>query len=161
MAAPMVTGAVALLLEKYPGLTPDQLKGLLVGTTRAYPGQADQAGALDIGAAFQGALAGRIPAGQAWLVPAAGVAPAIGANTLLWDGARWGNAYWDGARWGSAYWDGARWGSAHWDGARWGSAHWDGARWGNAYWDGARWGSAYWDGARWGGSSWDTASTFD
>jgi serine protease AprX len=151
MAAPMVAGAVALILDKYPNLTPDQVKGLLVGTARDYPGQADHACALDIGAAFQAALAGRIPTGQPWLVPAGGVPPAIGANTLLWDGARWGNTYWDGARWGSAYWDGARWGGAHWDGARWG----------NAYWDGARWGSAYWDGARWGGSSWDTALTFD
>ena len=39
MSAPMVTGAVALLLAQHPGLTPDQIKKLLVSTAVSYPGQ--------------------------------------------------------------------------------------------------------------------------
>jgi serine protease AprX len=156
MAAPMVTGAVALLLERAPNLTPSQIKQLLVASSRAYPGQLDKAGTLNITAAL---LAADHPpvATQAVILPVGGTAPPLGANTLLWDGTRWGSAYWDGARWGSTYWDGARWGSAAFDGARWGSAYWDGARWGSAYWDGARWGSAAFDGARWGSTEWDGA----
>ena len=38
MAAPMVAGAAALLLERYPNLTPDQVKGVLVDAARALPG---------------------------------------------------------------------------------------------------------------------------
>jgi serine protease AprX len=144
MAAPMVTGAVALLLERYPTLTPDQIKALLVRTARTYPGQQDGAGALDILKVLGGA-GGSLTTPLPGPLPVGGVLPPSGANTLLWDGARWGSTYWDGARWGSSYWDGARWGSATWDGARWGSAYWDGARWGSAYWDGARWGSADWE----------------
>src|SRR5712692_2748386 len=52
MAAPMVTGAIALVLDRHPNLTPGQLKQLLTATTRRYPGQADGAGALNIGAAL-------------------------------------------------------------------------------------------------------------
>jgi serine protease AprX len=157
MAAPVVTGAIALLLERQPGMRPDQVKLLLLATSHTYPGQADQAGMLDVAQAMLGA---QNPPNSAQVpVPVAGIAPPGGGITLLWDGARWGNTYFDGARWGSAYFDGARWGAAEWDGARWGAAYWDGARWGSAYWDGARWGnSAHLDGARWGNSAdWDGA----
>jgi serine protease AprX len=156
MAAPMVTGAVALLLERNDHLTPSQLKVMLTSTAHVYPGQTDQAGALDIAAAL--AAADHPPANRPNVpLPVGGAVPPHDSVTLLWDGARWGNAFFDGARWGGSFWDGARWGSAEWDGARWGSAYWDGARWGSAFWDGARWGSSSWDGARWGSSSWDGA----
>ena len=156
MSAPMVAGAVALLLGRNDNLTPGQIKQLLTTTASAYPGQADAAGTLNIAAALAGA--NHPPANKTYVpMPVSGVAPLKSDTTLLWDGARWGSAFWDGARWGSAYWDGARWGAASWDGARWGSAYWDGARWGSAYWNGARWGSTEWDGARWGNSNWDGA----
>jgi serine protease AprX len=155
MAAPMVVGAIALLLQRHAGLTPSQLKQILVNSASAYPGQPDPAGMLNINAAL---LASDHPpaAPQAPIVAVGRVAPPAGSTTLAWDGARWGSTYWDGARWGSTYWDGARWGSAEWDGARWGSAYWDGARWGSTYWDGARWGSTSLDGARW-----SSAGSFD
>jgi serine protease AprX len=155
MAAPVVVGAIALLLDRKGDLSPDQIKKILVDSAGNYPGQTDKAGRLNIAAALDAAehpsKVTQVP------LPAAGQTPPGGGVTLVWDGARWGNTYWDGARWGSTYWDGARWGNAEWDGARWGSAYWDGARWGSAYWDGARWGSSSWDGARWGNASWDGA----
>jgi serine protease AprX len=155
MAAPMVVGAIALLLQRHVALTPSQLKQILMNSTSRYPGQPDAAGMLNIAAAL---VASDHPpvATQAPILPVGGMSSPTGSTTLVWDGARWGSTYWDGARWGSAYWDGARWGSAEWDGARWGSAYWDGARWGSTYWDGARWGGAQWDGARWG-----SAGSFD
>jgi serine protease AprX len=155
MSAPMVTGAVALLQQRNSNLTPSQIKQVLISSSRAYPGQPDRAGMLNITAAL--AAADHPPASTSVIVPVSGNAAPSGTNTLVWDGARWGSTYWDGARWGSAYWDGARWGAAEWDGARWGSAYWNGARWGSTYWDGARWGSAHWDGARWGSTEWDGA----
>jgi hypothetical protein len=149
----MVTGAIALLLDRHHDLTPGQLKQLLTATTRSYPGQADGAGALNISAAL---AASDNPPADSKRVPLAvgAAAPSRDASTVLWDGARWTTTYWDGARWTSAYWDGARWTATYWDGARWTSAYWDGARWTATLWDGARWTAGMWDGARW------TTSTF-
>ncbi|HEY3059724.1 MAG TPA: S8 family serine peptidase [Chloroflexota bacterium] len=156
MAAPMVTGAVALLLQRKGDLTPGQIKQILTSTAMSYPGQLDRAGALNIAAAL--AAAEHPSAPKVYVpVPSSGVMPPRDTQALLWDGARWGNAYFDGARWGNAYFDGARWGAAEWDGARWGAAYWDGARWGAAYWNGARWGNSSFDGARWGNSRFDGA----
>jgi serine protease AprX len=141
MAAPIVTGAIALLLERQPGMHPDQVKELLLMTSHAYPGQSDGAGMLDVARAMQGATTP--PNHPQVLVPVAGITPPGGAISLLWDSSHWASSYFDGARWGSTYLDGARWGAAIWDGARWGSANLDGARWGStADWDGARWGDA-------------------
>jgi hypothetical protein len=52
MATPVVTGAIALLLQRHGGLHPNQIRQLLLGSTTAYPGQPDKAGALNIPAAL-------------------------------------------------------------------------------------------------------------
>jgi serine protease AprX len=146
MAAPQVSGAIALTLQRHSKLTPDQIKNILTRSARPYAGQADAAGALDIGAAL---LASDYPTAiPQVLLPVGGTPPPAGSSSVLWDGSRWTSMYWDGSRWTSTYWDGSRWGSAEWDGSRWTSA----------YWDGSRWGSSYWDGSRWGGSAWDSGS---
>lgn len=44
MAAPMVSGVAALLLEAYPHLTPAEVKWLLINTARPYRNQPDAAG---------------------------------------------------------------------------------------------------------------------
>jgi serine protease AprX len=148
MSAPIVSGALALLLQRHPQLTPNQLKQVLVQSAAAYPGQADRAGELNIEMALL--LSDEPPANSPQvLVPVGGVAAPGGSVTLLWDGSRWSTTYWDGSRWSNAYWDGSRWsGSMEWDGSRWTSAYWDGSRWSSTYWDGSRWSNAPWDSAQ-------------
>jgi serine protease AprX len=140
----MVSGAIALLLQNHPNLTPDQIKKLLVNSASAYPGQTDRAGTLNIDAALD-AAAHPPAAGFVFPQPVGGTTPPSGSNAVVWDGARWGNTFWDGARWGAAHWDGARWGSDYWDAAHWDAAHWDAAHWDAAHWDGSAWSAAHWD----------------
>jgi serine protease AprX len=149
MAAPMVTGAIALLLQRHPTLTPDQLKQIMVRSASAYPGQADAAGRLNIKAALL-ASDSPPPAGVVFPVPFGGTAPPSGSGAVLWDGSRWTSTTWDGSRWTTAYWDGSRWTTTYWDGSRWTGAYWDGSRWTSAGFD-----SAHWDGSRWTAASYD------
>ena len=130
MAAPIVSGTVALLLERFPNLTPDQIKNILSGTALPYPGEPDHAGVVNVADAFKTASTATSAPGQN-----PGVAGLPGFNILnglgsvLWDGSRWHTATWDGSRWHTATWDGSRWHSTLWDGSRWTSTAWDGSRW--------------------------------
>ena len=103
MAAPMVSGAAALLLQRFPQLSPNQIKWLLTGTARAYAGQADAASVLDIAQAMHIADVGKIGSANQGLTPNTGINAATG--TVLWGQAYWDQAYWDQAYWDQAYWD--------------------------------------------------------
>ena len=103
MAAPVVAGAVALLLERVPSLTPNVIKGLLQTTSRNYPGQADSAGEIDAFSAVTNAATGISPTANAGLVPTAGINTAT--NTVGWSSYYWDSYYWDSYYWDSYYWD--------------------------------------------------------
>ena len=160
MAAPVVSGAIALLLERAPGLSADLIRQILVTTANTYPGKSDTAGAVNIPAAI--ASSQHPPNHPAYgPLPVNGSAPPAGSHTLVWDGGSWGNVYWSSAHWDSAHWDSAHWDSAYWDSAHWDSAHWDSAHWDSAYWDSAHWDSAHWDGSHWNSAHWDAAANYD
>jgi len=154
MSTPVVSGVVALLLERFPNLTPDQIKNVLTGSALPYPGEPDHAGAVN-------AVQALAKAPTATSAPNMGLAGLPGINlttgfgSVLWDGSRWSAATWDGSRWSSTSWDGSRWSTAAWDGSRWSVGTWDGSRWSSTFWDGSRWSSAYWDGSRWSSTNWD------
>jgi serine protease AprX len=131
MSTPVVTGAAALLLQRFPELQPNQVKWLLDTSARKYAGQPDKAGELDIAAAMGLARRGSVPQANQDL----GLGRTQGNGGL--GASSWLNAYWDNAYWDKAYWDNAYWDNAYWDNAYWDKAYWDNAYWDNAYWDSA------------------------
>ena len=162
MAAPVVSGIVALLLERFPSLTPDQVKSVLTSSAHTYSGQTDNAGAIDALAALRAAAAGTFSASNPGLANLPGLNPSAGVGSVAWDGARWTSAVWDGGHWDAAYWDAGHWDAGHWDGGHWDAGHWDGGHWDAGHWDTARWASAYWASARWTSSDWDASTqTYD
>jgi serine protease AprX len=179
-ATAVTSGAVALLLQARPDLTPDQVKTILTRAAKPIAGTAaDRQGAGRLSLA--GAL-GR-PAG-----PAATQTPIAtglgsleasrgghhvqtdcnGVTTVIqgeidvrcqpWDGASWTGASWTGASWTGASWTGASWTGASWTGGSWTGASWTGASWTGASWTGGSWFGASWTGASWTGASWTGAS---
>ncbi len=111
-SAPVVTGSLALLLERYPSLTPDQLKYVLRSTTKTYTGEPDGAGVIDIYGAIKGVAAGRLGLANQGLVPSSGIDASTGTVTL--NTAYWNTAYWNTAYWNTTYWDTAYWNTAYW-----------------------------------------------
>ncbi len=120
MAAPMVVGAVALLLQHESALTPDQVKYRLKATAAAtsqWPGYDPVragAGYLDIYAAVHGATTQSANTG-------------IPASQMLWSGT-------DPINWGSVNWGSVNWGSVNWGSVNWGSVNWGSVNWGSDYW---------------------------
>jgi hypothetical protein len=94
---------VALLLERYPSLTANQVKWLLQQTANAYPGKMDSAGVIDLVEALQIAATGNVGLANQGLVLNGSVSTTGGTTSTTT--AYWDSAYWDQAYWDQAYWD--------------------------------------------------------
>jgi serine protease AprX len=113
MSAPIVAGAVALLLEDEPNLNPDQVKYRLLVTANksgwAYNAAKAGAGYLDAYAAVNGTTTQTANTG-------------ITASRLLWTGST--PPAWNSVQWGSVQWGSVQWGSVQWGSVQWGSDYW-------------------------------------
>jgi serine protease AprX len=174
MATPVVSGAVALLLQRRPNLSPDQVKAILVATTQPY-GQdsgvalpdptAGGSGLLDALAAFQRdvsppapspvvggfGLANAVTAVDRWEARAnRGLRPADAFARSLFTALRavpmrWINPTLGGIDWTSLTWDSIAWDSIAWDNFDWDSIAWDSIAWDSIAWDSIAWDSINWD----------------
>jgi serine protease AprX len=179
-AAAVVSGAVALLLDAYPNLTPDQVKELLKdNTTKASPSKprisgngvvqvdkAVKAARHDVDAATQTWApsdgSGLLEAARGPLHMMINGEPIVGEVTVLgtdwkgagWIGVRWSNQTWDGVRWSGGTWMGDAWTNAQWTGVRWSGVRWSDLAWDGVRWSGVRWSGGTWDGVRWSGVRW-------
>jgi serine protease AprX len=118
MSAPVVSGAVALLAESNPSLTPDQIKYRLMSTANknwaGYNAQTAGAGYLDIFAAVTGKSTQSANTG-------------LLASSLLWTGSTpitWGSVGWNSVGWNSVGWNSVGWNSVGWNSVGWNSDYW-------------------------------------
>jgi len=181
----IVSGAVALVLENDPSLTPDQVKAALLFSASHGPvGDpfVDGHGIVNVPGAL--AAAGKVALNQAPALGAEGSSGVLtGSSSILfsktWDASSWNPANWSGSDWlSSPYaadgtgtpatapesgltWNGAAWNGAAWNGAAWNGAAWNGAAWNGAAWNGAAWNGAAWNGAAWNGAAWNAAAWND
>jgi serine protease AprX len=183
-ATAVVSGVVALLLQKYPDATPDQVKALLTTTAapvvatstvpaelRPIAGQmlprwqgagvvnADQAAGLPLSAAATVATAATAVTGTGTLEGARGTTHLL-TNGVSLSGEIDALANpWDGAQWAVASrtgktWDGGEWNGVVWSGDGSSGAHWTTAIWSGIDWSGVPWTLLRYSSMSWNGSRW-------
>jgi serine protease AprX len=117
MAAPVVAGTVALLLERYPNLKPDQVKWLLMATERGYAGQPDGAGAADAYRAMD-AAGGALGRANREQMPSLGILtldelPLLD-GLLAFEAGKWVAGKWVAGKWQESYWQESYWRAGKW-----------------------------------------------
>ncbi len=174
-AAAVVSGAVALLLQQRPALTPDQVKKLLTSTAKPLAGVdaiGQGAGELDVNAASMAATPTTATQtfaralGTGTLEGARGTAHVTDPDTLI-DltgeqdimGSAWNPPVWTvnsaaGTAWSGGTWNGNVWAGTSWTGTSWASRTWSPYLWTARTWSGSSWTARTWSSAGWTGGTW-------
>ncbi len=122
-SAPVVSGAVALLAQAEPSLTPDQIKYRLMSTAVkdgwGYDPERSGAGLLDIYAALHTPTTESVNTG-------------LEASQMLFTGE---NPVWNSVAWNSVAWNSVAWNSVAWNSVAWNSVAWNSVAWNSDYWD--------------------------
>jgi serine protease AprX len=158
MAAPMVAGAAALLLQNEPDLTPAQVKYRLIQTANIV---ADTP-YLNVYAAVTGTTTESANLGirpHDILCKTALIAfwaSENGGDDIDWGSVNWDSVNWDSVNWDSVNWDSVNWDSVNWDSVNWDSVNWDSVNWDSVNWDSVNWDSVNWDSVNWDSVNWDS-----
>ena len=123
MAAPMVSGAAALLLQDEPGLTPDQVKYRLMATANkswaGYNASKSGAGYLDIYAAVTGTTTESANTGE---LPSQLLS--TGTEPITWGSVGWNTVGWNTVGWNTVGWNTVGWNTVGWNTVGWNSDYW-------------------------------------
>jgi serine protease AprX len=179
-SAAVVSGAAALLLQRNPELTPDQVKALLmVSADRLVQDSSpvQGAGEIDVKGAVEMLEKGRVPARTQAFPQSTGTGsleasrggvfiadpelgtPLTGEQDIFgvaWDARTWAAASsartaWSGGTWRGTAWTGDSWVNGAWASVPWATPSWTGIAWTDREWNRLRWRADEWSRLRWRG----------
>jgi serine protease AprX len=161
MATAVVSGVVALMLERQPTLKPDQVKQIVVNTAQRFGlstmSAAAGAGLLDAYAATNSGLRGAANQG---LRAADGLARTLYATLygqpLAWKSATYLGTDWTAFTWATLPWTSVTWDNIAWDTFAWDNIAWDNIAWDTFAWDNIAWDNIAWDNTEWNNIAWDS-----
>jgi len=180
-SAAIASGAAALILDRFPNATPDQVKRLLmIGAVPLNENLGQMgSGELQLGPI----LASPLPLYVQAVAPSRGggsLEDARGSDHLTRDGvvltgeqdifgspfnsvamaalesnrSAWTGGTWNGNSWSGNSWSGNSWSGSSWSGNSWSGNSWSGSSWSGNSWSGNSWSGSSWSGNSWSGSSW-------
>ncbi len=182
-AAAIASGSIALLLQKYPGLSPDQVKRYITDNAQKVGGfdsQAQGAGEINLrkmltkaptNAAQKFAAAtgtgtiegargsdhisrgGVVLQGEQDIFGTAVSTASLAAAEA--NGNTWKDGSWNGNTWTGNTWSGNTWAGNTWKGNAWDGNTWRGNSWSGNTWRGNSWSGNSWSGNSWSGESWN------
>ena len=181
-SAAIVSGAVALLLQRHPGFTPDQTKSfLLQGAAHlsGYSSRLQGNGVVSLanmltlspakyGQSYQASTGtgsleqsrgtdhltrdGVVLSGESDIFGMPFDAAAMAALEAA--GSSWSDGVWNGSTWSGSSWSGNSWSGSSWSGSSWSGSSWSGSSWSGGVWNGSTWSGSSWSGSSWSGNSW-------
>jgi serine protease AprX len=185
-AAAIVSGIVALMEQRNPLLTPNQIKGILVRTAIKLPNQPGSgAGEVNAGAAVNAVtdLLGLLGSANGGLKPSAGtgsleasrgsahvyadldndgvpdfVSGEVVAFGTPWTSASWAANAWSGYGWVSSSWSATASGAKTWSGMDWDAADWSESTWTGSSWTSSDWTAKSWSAKSWSSNDWSAKS---
>jgi serine protease AprX len=178
-AAAVTSGAVALLLQRYPSFTPDQVKRQLMNTATAFSTSSTFRGnglinvrAAEIAPANSstqsktdyGTGTGSLDAARGDARVSDGTSVLTGEKDIfgrLWQASTWSALASKGTAWNGGTWNGGPWSGNGWTGFSWTTPTWAGVPWTAPTWGGVTWTGHSWTGHSWTGSGWDGHSWTD
>ncbi len=160
MAAPMVAGAAALLLQAEPNLTPDQVKYRLIHSA----GIVGSSPYLDVYAALttpttETANQGIVP--HFLLAKMAMIAywsSQNGEETIDWGAVNWDAVNWNAVNWNAVNWNAVNWNAVNWNAVNWNAVNWNAVNWNAVNWNAVNWNAVNWNAVNWNAVSWNAAS---
>lgn len=110
MAAPIVAGASALLLQREPNLNPDQVKFRLMDKAHNVGGKGSGTAEVEINATVSSTNTQNANTGR----PASALLQ-TGATPVNWDSVNWNSVNWNSVNWNSVNWNSVNWNSDWWE----------------------------------------------
>jgi subtilisin family serine protease len=182
-ATAIAAGAVALILQKYPDLTPDQVKQFLISGADPIAGvdSADEgAGEIDLGRLLGAPVPAASPQSYTSSNGSGTIEGSRGQDHLTMNGvelkgeedifgksidtaalasqeaadASWTDGVWNGSTWSGSTWSGSTWSGSTWSGSTWSGSTWSGNTWSGNTWSGSTWSGSTWSGSTWSGNTW-------
>ncbi len=173
MAAAVVSGSVALMLDANPTLAPDSVKFALTATARPAastspfdvgagvvdaftaaihppPGSANRGNPRSDGLGVLDLSRGRVRLATTGLIPIV-VSGLMTAQLVSWDPVGFLTHGWSASTWYLSTWSLLPWRAVQWWGSNWEGSNWEGSQWYGSF-DGSSWYGSNWEGSAWYGA---------